>query len=188
MLVGVEVGRQIVFPEADIAANQPIAGKQHLCGAAPGVQFEQAAVVPQIADCLAHHIGQKIDSDHLEDSGSPHLVATRGQIDIEGGASMLGLFRAVPLPQGLESRLGAFKNLRVTKDPVGKKCGEMFGRRSRRQMDPQVAISNFLHAPLGPPLDLVGKAHCVEVPIEERMDMPVSRLLTDEALYFALIA
>ena len=64
----------------------------------------------------------------------------------------------------------------------------MLGCRSRCQMDPQIAIGNFLYAPRGPPLDLVGKAHRVEVPIEERMDVPVSGLLTDEALYLALIA
>ena len=88
--------REIIAPQAVIAADHAVPGKQQLSPAAPGTQLEQATVMPQVAYCLAQHVAQKSDGDVPEDANTPQVVAADGLVDIKRRVTVLGLFGAVP--------------------------------------------------------------------------------------------
>ena len=91
-----ELRREVVAPQAVVAADHAVPGKQQSSPAAPSAELEQATVMPQVAYRLAQHVAQKSDGDVPEDANTPQVVAADGLVDIKRRVAVLGLFGAVP--------------------------------------------------------------------------------------------
>ena len=99
---------QVVAPLRHVAANHAVLGKQQFGGTAPGADAEQSAVVPEVAHGLARQVPHEDKAHVVKHPNPPHMAAAHGLVDVKGGAAVLGLFGAVPEPQGLQALLSAF--------------------------------------------------------------------------------
>ena len=125
MLARVKGGRKIVAPQTVVAAHQAVFGEQQPGAAAPAPPAQQAAVMPEIAHGLAHHVCQEHKRDVAKDSNTPSIIATDRLVDVKGGAAVLGFFRTVPKPHGFQPWIGTGQRLRVAENPVGKNSCEV---------------------------------------------------------------
>jgi hypothetical protein len=98
--------------------------QQQAPGAAGRVPAPELPVPVEVEQSLAEQVAHEMHRHPTHPA--PALVSIQRAVDIESGGLVLKFFRAVPLPQGLESGLGVCKQGRVAQQPIGKQCGEMF--------------------------------------------------------------
>ena len=94
--LGVQQEAQAEQDDAVRAAEAALqtAREQQRPAAAPGAPSEQFAVVPEVADRLAEHVGQEVNRDDAHEPMAPDLVAAERTVEVERGAAVLGLLGA----------------------------------------------------------------------------------------------
>ena len=140
--------------------------------------------MPQIAHGLAHHVAQEGEGDVAEQANAPVVAATHGLVDVKSRAAVLGLFGAVPQPQGAQTLFGAGQGLGVAQHPVGEQGREVLGGRRGSHMHARIAMGIGLEAAQGPALDFIAETELFQLQVEKGVNAPVRGLLADKALDF----
>jgi hypothetical protein len=78
----------------------------------------QRAVVPQVIDGLANHIGGEVNGNIDEPKQAPRVVAAQLLVQIKCDCFVLALFGCVPTPQGLDGRVSVFKPIAFVADAL----------------------------------------------------------------------
>ncbi len=188
LLIGVEVGAEVIAPGRPVGPQQAMPAQQVAPRAAPSGPAPQRAVAPQVGHGLAQGVGQEEHGDATHPLHAPFVVAAQGLVQVEGGALVLGLFGAVPQPQGLQARLAAGQHLGVAQQPLGEQGGEVLIGGGDAQGVAHVGASQQLHARLGARRPVVHQAVFFDLCVEQRVDAAVCGLLAHEALYLRVPA
>ena len=98
---------------------------------------------------------------------------------------MLGLFRAVPQPEGLQALFSTFERLGVAQHPIGKQSREVFSGGSASQVHACRKVRLFFYSADGALLHCVGEAETIQVPVKQGVNAPVGGLLPHKSLYFS---
>jgi hypothetical protein len=183
LLCGVEAGPEIGAPRAEIAAQQAVAAEQETGCADPGSPLPQRAVMPQVAHRLAQGVRQEDQRHAAHPPGAPGVVAAERQVEVEGGALVLGFLGAVPQPQGLQARLAARQPVGVGQHPVGQDGGEVFVGGGDGQAVARVQPLQLLQPCARTRRPAVDQALPVQVRVEQAVQPPVRGLLADETLH-----
>ena len=85
----------------------------------------QAAGAVQVAQYLARHIHQKSQRRAPKPDQAPMVVTPQCGVQVKRGVFVLGLFRAVPQPQGLQALFTALQHLGVAQQPFSQHGGEV---------------------------------------------------------------
>src|SRR5437764_7808492 len=99
LLAGMEIATQVRAPGLVRLADEPAPAEKVRRSAFPRAPFPQRAIAAQVVDRLAQGVAQEDGRDAAHPDAAPLMAAAQRLVDVEGGALVLGFFRAVPQPQ-----------------------------------------------------------------------------------------